>query len=168
MWLPKPMMRFVVSIIKLYSFHLFSLLCQRRSSCWKYQKWCSYFENPYHHAKIVDKRINFLVSPNCTLLFSRKEIITFFEAALESVHCHCLVHCIVIARGYRPWSTVNTADICLLIKNANKNTKIKCKVFFISHLATLRLTLGHWQGGSFTHPMLITTLFQVPPEDCIS
>ena len=46
----------------------------------------SYFENSYHHAKIVDKkRINFLVSPYC-LLFPRKEIIKFAEVTLASAH----------------------------------------------------------------------------------
>ena len=42
---------YALHIIKTYSFHLFSLLCQR-SSCWRYRRWCSYFENPYHDAKI--------------------------------------------------------------------------------------------------------------------
>ena len=46
----------ILSIIKIYSFHLFSLLCQRSSSFWKYRKRCRYFENPYHHAKIADKK----------------------------------------------------------------------------------------------------------------
>ena len=51
---------YVLSIIKVYSFDLFSLLCQRRSSCWKYWEWFGYFENLYHDAKIVDKkRISF-------------------------------------------------------------------------------------------------------------
>lgn len=31
--------------------------------------------------------------------------------------------------------------------------------FFISYLTAARQTLGHWQGCSFTHPMLITVLF---------
>ena len=60
---------YVISIIKIYSFHLFFLLCQRKSNCWKYRKWCSYFENAYHNAKIVDKkRIIFwpvLTAPCC-------------------------------------------------------------------------------------------------------
>ena len=55
---------------------------------------------------------------------------------------------------------------CLLktaIKTLKKK-KILFKLFFICHLIALRPTLGKWQGGSFTHLMLITTLFQVPPE----
>ena len=66
-------------------------MCQRRSSCSKYRKWCSYFENPYHYAKIIDKKkINFSVTRYCTLLLSRKEIFKFSEVALGSVHCNCL------------------------------------------------------------------------------
>ena len=38
------------------------------------------------------------------------------------------------------------------------------KLFFISHLAQLRITLGYWHGGSLTHWMSITTLFQVQPN----
>ena len=38
------------------------------------------------------------------------------------------------------------------------------KLFFISHIATMRPTLGHWQGCSLTYSVLITTLFQVQPE----
>ena len=65
-----------------------SILCQRRSSCWKYRKWCTYFENRYHHAKMTEKKtINFPVSPYCTLLFSRKEYIKFSEVVLVAVHC---------------------------------------------------------------------------------
>ena len=44
----------------------------------------SYFENRYHHAKVVEKKImNFSLIPYCTLLLSRKENIKFSEAALE-------------------------------------------------------------------------------------
>ena len=135
------------------TFYVFSLFCQRRSSCWKYRKWCSYFENPYQYARVVDKnRMTFLVNPYCTLLFPRKENFKFFKVALVSVHCNYLIVCTVIARDYQRWNTANaTADISLLVKNSNKNTDIKCKVvqtFFISRLAALRPTLGHWEGGS--------------------
>ena len=76
--------------------------------------------------------------------------------ALLSVHCSCLIGWIVIVRGYRPWNTGNTAMyICLLVESGNTKTKTECKVgsnfFYINHLAGLRLTLGHWQGGSLTH-----------------
>ena len=67
---------------------MFSVLFQRGSSCWKHQKWYSYFENRYHLAKIVEKkRINFSGSRYCTLLFSRKENIKLSEVALIVVHC---------------------------------------------------------------------------------
>ena len=72
-------------------------------SCWKYQKWCSYFENPYHHAKIADeKRINILVTPYCILVFSRKQLFHFSEVALVSVHCNCLIGCISDVAGSKP------------------------------------------------------------------
>ena len=90
---------YISSTIKMYSyFSLFSLLCQRRSSCWKYRKWCSSFENRYHHTKMIEKKtINFSVSPCCTLLFSRKENIKFSEVALVAVHCNCLIGYLMIA-----------------------------------------------------------------------
>ena len=34
------------------TFYLSFLLCQRRSTCESYWKSCSYFDNPYHHAKM--------------------------------------------------------------------------------------------------------------------
>ena len=100
-------------------------------------------------------------------MFSRKEIIKFSEAALVSVHCNCLIVRIVIMREYWSGNTANaTVDICLLVENDNKKTETKClfTLFFISHLAALRPTLGHWQGGSLTHSMLITTLSQSQPK----
>ena len=102
-----------------------------------------------------------MVSPYCPFLFSRKEIIKFSEVALASVPCNFLTGCIVVARRYRSWNTTNTTtDICLLVKNCNKNTETKCKVcsnFFLSAV----WTLSHWQGDNFTHLMLITMLFHV-------
>ena len=75
-----------------------SILCQRRSSCWKYRKWCTYFENRYHHAKMTEKKtINFPVSPYCTLLFSRKEYIKFSEIVLVAVHCNFLISYLMIS-----------------------------------------------------------------------
>ena len=48
--------------------------CQRRSSCWKYWKWCSYLVKSLPPARMVEKKIiNFSVSPYCTLLFSRTQ-----------------------------------------------------------------------------------------------
>ena len=58
---------YVLSSIKIYSYFSFVFsVVSWSSSCWKYRKWCSYFENHYHHAKMVDKRIHFLVSFYCT------------------------------------------------------------------------------------------------------
>ena len=47
---------YLLSIIKIYGFQLFPPLCERRSSCWNYRKWCSYFEYLYHIGIIVDKK----------------------------------------------------------------------------------------------------------------
>ena len=56
------------------AFRLFCVLCQRRYWCWKYRKWGSHLKNCYHYAKVVEKaRINYSITPYCTLLFSRKE-----------------------------------------------------------------------------------------------
>ena len=97
MWLPKLMLRFM-SQRCIITFDIFSLLCQRRSSCWKYRKLCSYSENHYHHKKMVEKNtIIFSVGPYCTLLFSRKENIKFSEVVLVAVHCNCLITCLMTA-----------------------------------------------------------------------
>ena len=49
------------------------------------------------------------------------------------------------------------------ITTIKQNVKF-VQTFFINHLIAIRPTLGHWQGGSLTHPTLITTLFQARPE----
>ena len=94
------------------------------------------------------KRINFLVNPYCSLLFSRKEIIKFFS---------CLS--IAIAWSVELWSWEDIGLEILLIlqwifaclsKTAIKKPKQNVKfdqAFFTSHLAALRPTLGHWQGS---------------------
>ena len=52
----------------------------------KYRKWVSHLKNRCHYAKVVENaRINFSISPYCTLLFSRKENFKFSEVALSSV-----------------------------------------------------------------------------------
>ena len=62
------------------TFHLFSVLHQRRSCCWKYRKWGSHLKNRYHYAKLVKNlRIHFWISPYCTLLFSRKKNLKFLK-----------------------------------------------------------------------------------------
>ena len=114
MWLPKLMMKFMSQVLQrcIGSFHLFSLLCQRRSSCWKYLKWGSYFENRYHHAKMVEKKtINFSVSRYCTLLFSRKGNIKFSVVVLVAVYCNILILYLMIAWRFRPWITLKYKGI---------------------------------------------------------
>ena len=87
------------------AFRLFSVLCQRRSCRWKYQKLGSHLKNRYHHAKVVENaRINFSISPYCTLLFSRK----FFEVALAANLWNGVIGCIINVWGYRHWNIVNT------------------------------------------------------------
>ena len=49
------------------------------------------------------------------------------------------------------------------IKTPKQNVRF-VKIFFISHLAALVPTFVHRHRGSLTHPVLITTLFQVRPE----
>ena len=100
MWLPKLMMRFMSQGLQrcTITFDFFSLLCQRTSSCLKYRKLCSYFENHYHHKKMVEKNtINFSVGPYCALLFSREENIKFSEVVLVAVHCNWLITCLMTA-----------------------------------------------------------------------
>ena len=77
------------------TFHLFSLLYQSRSSCWKHQH---YFQNCYNRTKMVEKNTtNLSVSPYCTLMFSRVENIKFPELVLVVVYCNCLISCFMIA-----------------------------------------------------------------------
>ena len=97
---------------------MFSLLWQTRLSCWKYWNWFSHIKNWYHQTKMVEKkRIIFLVSPYCTLLFPKKGNIKFSEVALVADHCSCLSSCIMIAWGCCSWNTTNSiVDIYLLVK----------------------------------------------------
>ena len=70
----------------------------------KYQKWVSHLKNRYHYAKVVENaRINFSISPYCTLLFSRKENFKFLEVALSAVLCNGAVGCIMNVWGYQHW-----------------------------------------------------------------
>ena len=156
---------YVLSIIQIYSYFSFAFfVLPRKWSCRKYRKRYSYFENHYCHAIIVDKRMNFLFSRYCTLLFSSKENIKFSEVALVYAHCNYLIGFIMFAPGYRPWNTANTTvNIYLLVKNCNKNTYMA--TFFIYHLIAIRPNLGLKQGGSLTHQRLITALYQDRPKN---
>ena len=70
----------------------------------KYRKWVSHLKNRYYYAKVVENaRINFSVSPYCTLVFSRKENFKFLEAAVPAVLCIGAVGYIMNVWGYQHW-----------------------------------------------------------------
>ena len=98
----------------------------------KYRKWVSYLKNRYHYVQVVENaRINFSVSPYCTLFFSRKEKFKFFKVALSVLHCNGAVGCIMKVWGYQHWNTANTTlDIYLLSENGHKSTQTRCKIDF--------------------------------------
>ena len=88
----------------------------------KYRKWVSGLKNRYHYAKVVENaRINFSISPYCTLLFSRKENFKFFGSSFIS--------CFLQWRGWLHYQCVGisalntTLDIYLLLKTAIKALK---------------------------------------------
>ena len=84
------MIFFYFTWLYMITFHLFSVLCQRRNCCWNIE---SHLKNRYHYAKEVENaRINFSISPYCTLLFSRKENFKFLEVALSAVLCNGWLH----------------------------------------------------------------------------
>ena len=100
----------------------------------KYRKWVSHLKNRYHYAKVVENaRINFSISPYCTLLctllFSRKENFKFFEVAMPAVLSNSVLGCIMNVWGYQHWNTANTTqDVYLLFQNDHKSTQTRCKV----------------------------------------
>ena len=62
------------------TFHLFAVLSQWRYCCWKYQNWGSHLKNRYIMQKVVKyARINFSISPYCTLLFPIKRKTSFLQ-----------------------------------------------------------------------------------------
>ena len=100
-----------------------------------------------------------MVSLYCNLLFPWKEIIKYSEVALVSLHFNCLIGWIVICEdiNLETLPILQWIFACLsktAIKKLKQNVKF-VKTFFISYLAALRPLLGHWQGGSLTHSMLI-------------
>ena len=103
---------------------------QKKALLLKCRNWVSLLKNGYHYAKLVENaRINFSISPYCTLVFSRKENFKFFEVALSAVLCNGPVGCIMNVWGYQHWNTANTTlDIYLLFGNGHKNTQTRCKV----------------------------------------
>ena len=100
------------------TFHLLSALFRRKYCCWKYRKWSSHVKNRYHYAKVLENaRVNFSISPYCTLLFSRKENFKFFEVALPAGLCNGAVGCIMNVWEYQHWNTSNTTlNIYLLFE----------------------------------------------------
>ena len=97
----------------------------------KYWKWASHLKNCYHYAKVVENaRINFSISPYCTMLFSRKEKFKFFEVALSAVLCNgAIIGCIMMVWGDQHWNIANTTlDIYLLFGSGHKSTQTRCKV----------------------------------------
>ena len=109
-----------------------SVLCivPKKVMLLKYRKWVSHLKNGYHYANVVENaRINFSISPYCTLLFSRKENSRFLEAALSAVLCNGPVDCIMNVWGYQHRNTANTTlYIYLLFENGLKSTQRRCKV----------------------------------------
>ena len=101
------------------TFHLFSVLYQRRYCCWKYRKWGSHLKNRYHYAKVVENaRISFWISPYCTLFFPRN---SFASCSLQWrgwMHYECV----------RISALNTTLDIYLLFENGHKSTQTRCKV----------------------------------------
>ena len=62
------------------TFHLFAVLSQWRYCCWKYQNRGSHLKNRYIMQKVVKyARINFSISPYCTLLFPIKRKTSFLQ-----------------------------------------------------------------------------------------
>ena len=97
----------------------------------KYWKWVSHLKNRYHYAKVVENsRINFSISPYCTLLLSRKENFKFFEVAFLVVLCfNGAFGFIINVWGYQHLNTANTTlDIYLLFKNCHQGSQARCKV----------------------------------------
>ena len=151
---------YVLGIIKSYivTFHLFPLLCRRRSTCWKYQKLYSYLENPYHLAKIIDqKRINLWVSLYCTSLLQKRNYQIFWSSFVVCrLREYIDLKLLPILRQIFPALSI------IQIKTLKQSVKI-VQTFFITYLSAIRPTLGHWKEG-LTHPMFIKILFQLRTE----
>ena len=70
----------------------------------KYRKWVSHLKNCYHYAKVVENaKINFSITPYCTLLFSRKESFKYLDVALSAFLCNGMVGCIMNVWGCQHW-----------------------------------------------------------------
>ena len=138
----------------------------------KYRIWVSHLKNRYHYEKVVENaRINFSISPYCTLLFSRKENFNFLEVALSAVLCNCPVGNIMNMWGYQHWNTTNTTlDIYLLFENGHKSTQTRCKA--CSKLTKCTTTIEFRLASVFfinlehrSHPTLVL-LFMLWKSKC--
>ena len=99
-------------------------------------------KNRYHYAKVEENaRINFSISPYCTLLISRIENFKFFEGALSAVLCNGPVGCIMNVQGYQHLNTANTTlGIYLLFENGQKARKQGVKLVQNKQSALQQLT----------------------------
>ena len=90
---------YVSSTIKMYSYFSFVFsTVPKKVQLLKISKVMQLLRKSLPHAKMIEKKtINFSVSPKCTLLFFRKENITFSEVALVAVHYNCLISYLMIA-----------------------------------------------------------------------
>ena len=80
------------------------LYCAKQGVVFKMSKVSCWLKNSLSYAKEVEnERINFSVSPYCTLLFSRKENFNFLEAALSAFLWNGAVGCIMNVWGYQRW-----------------------------------------------------------------
>ena len=138
----------------------------------KYRKWVSPLKNCCHYAKVGENaRINFSISPYCTLLFSRKENFKFWEVALSAVLCNGPVGYIMNVWGYQHWNAVNTTlEIYLLFKNGHTITQTRCKV--CSNLTKCTKTIDFRLTSVFvinlehlSHPTLVL-LFMICEVKC--
>ena len=114
----------------IWSFFICFLYCARILLL-KYRNRVSHLKNRYHYAKVVENaKTNFLISPYCALLFSRKKNFNFFEVALSAVVCNGRVGRITNVWGYHHWNTANsTLDIYLLFDNGHEITHTSFNVY---------------------------------------
>ena len=140
----------------------------------KNRKWVTYLKNCYHYAKVVENpRINFSLSPYCTLLFSRKENFKFFEVALSAVLCNSPVGYTMNVWGYQHWNTANTTlDIYLLFKSGHKSAQQGAKLQSVQSVTKCTTTIDFGLTSFFfinlehlSHPTL-ALLFILWKDKC--
>ena len=126
---------YILIIIKIYSFHLFSLLCKRRSSCWKYRRWCSYFENLYHHAKIIENKLIGQSLFHFVVFHKRNYQVFWTSFRIRPLQLPDWLHCgCARTSALKYWIFACLSKMA--IKTLTQNVKF-AQTFFISHLAAL-------------------------------